>query len=199
MDNRGISIAEGDILVLCIRLFSELLISRYTLPQPNHPETLLSKHAAAVFTRASSMLASFPKGHRDERFNALLLPQSEPAICALGHAMAYSYAMEAGVPQPLLDLFELAIIKLDHVWYLEHAGITEDVRLEREDRAVRAALPHLREYVDKFDIRKYVTAPIISDSAWNAWMAQLKVYDDHPPFSISDSLFEQPLFAFARL
>ncbi|KAF9812866.1 hypothetical protein IEO21_05917 [Rhodonia placenta] len=169
MDIRGISIAEGDILVLSIRLFSELLIGRYTLPPPTHADTLLSRRSAAIFTR----------GHRDERFNDLILPQSEPAIIAQGCAYAYSCGLDAGVPRPLLDLFELAAIKLDPGWYAEHAGISADELLMREDKAVKAALPHLKLYGDEMNVRKWVNAPIISDSAWEGWFSQLIALKSH--------------------
>ncbi|KAH9921831.1 hypothetical protein B0H21DRAFT_177663 [Amylocystis lapponica] len=174
MDTRGISIAEGDVLVLSIRLFSELLIGRYALPAPGDPSSLLARHSTAIFARCKKLLASFPGGHRDARFNDLLLPQAEPALVALGHAYAYAAARDAGLPQPLLDLFECAVMKLDAAWYAEHAGIGEDARMMREDAAVRAALPHIREYADALDVRRWVTAPIVSDKAWEAWVKQLR-------------------------
>ena len=173
MDNRGISIAEGDVLVLCIRLFSELLQGRYSLPQPKQRDTLLARHSAQIFASCTAMLASFPNGHKDERFNGLVLPQSEPAVAALGHAMAYSYAIQEGVPPPLLDLFECAIINMDPGWYAEQMGITGDIRRAWEDRAVRAALPNLREYIDGLAVRPWITAPIVSDATWDTWLSSL--------------------------
>lgn len=173
MDNRGMAIAEGDILVVCIRVFSELLLERYTLPEPSHSGSLLSKHYVGLLSRCSDMMAEFPEGHRDPRFGTLILPQCEPALLALGHALAYSVAVDAKVPEPLLDLFELAIVKQDPVWYAQHAGLSEEARMEKEDRAVKQALPHLKEYVDAMDVRKYVMAPIVSDSAWKEWTEQL--------------------------
>ncbi|THH02279.1 hypothetical protein EW026_g542 [Hermanssonia centrifuga] len=148
MDNRGISIAEGDILVLCIRLFSELLLERYSLPQPSRQDTLLARHSAHMFSACSSLLSSFPRGHKDERFNSIILPQCEAAISALGQAMAYSFALDDGVPKPLLDLFECAMIKQDSAWYVEHVGVTGDIRRDWEDLAAKATLPDLRDYVD---------------------------------------------------
>ena len=140
MDNRGISIAEGDILVLCIRLYSELLIGRYDLPQPTHPDTLLSRHAAGIFSRCRERLSTFTGGHRDDAFNNLILPQSELAITALGHALAYSCAVDAGVPKALLELFECYVMKLDQAWYAEHAGMTDGILRSKEDEAARAVI-----------------------------------------------------------
>ncbi|KAJ3535919.1 hypothetical protein NM688_g6910 [Phlebia brevispora] len=171
MDSRGASISEGDIVVICIRLFSELVQGRYALPLPSHPEALLSRHSTHLFSAFAKMVASFPKGHRDEQFNGLLLPQAEPAIMAVGGAAAYCAALDAGVAQPLLDLFECAMMKMDLVWYSEHAGIPAADFHIREDRAVRAALPKLKDYIDGLGIRPWVTAPIVSDDAWSKWMS----------------------------
>lgn len=173
LDNRGISIAEGDVLVLCIRLFSEALQGRYALPQPSHADTLLSQHSSHIFSMSRKLLASFPNGHRDQNFSNLILPQSEPAIAALGHAIAYSRALDEGVPQPLLDLFECAVIKMDPAWYVEHAGITGEILREMEDKAARVALPGLKDYVDGLRVRPWVTAPIVSDDAWDRWLPLL--------------------------
>ena len=119
------------------------------------------------------MLDSFPNGHRDEDFNNLILPQSEPAVAALGHAIAYSHALDEGVPQPLLDLFECAAIKMDPAWYAEHAGITGEVFRDMEDKAARAVLPGLKTYNDGLGVRPWITAPIISDDTWDKWMPLL--------------------------
>ena len=185
MDNRGITIAEGDILVLCIRLFSELLIGRYGLPQPDHANTLLSRHASGVFSRCRDLLSTFQGGHRDDAFNNLILPQSELAVTALGHALAHSCALDAGVPTPLLELFECYIVRLDSAWYAEHVGITDDVLRQKEDRAIHEALPNLKAYIDKLDVRRWVTAPILNDEAWNRWLSALPI---HTGFERQDTM-----------
>ena len=87
--------------------------------------------------------------------------------------MAYSYAMQEGVPQPLLDLFECAMINQDPAWYAEHMGITADVRRTWEDRAVNAVLPSLKEYIDGLAVRPWITAPILTDATWDSWLSSL--------------------------
>lgn len=175
-DHRGMAIAEGDIHVLCIRLFSELLLQRYSLPQPTHSKTLLSRHATGIFTRCLSVLSTLPKGHRDPGFNSLILPQSEAALTALGHALAYSAALDAGVPKPLLDIFELMAIRMDEAWYVENAGLTQANNVEMVDHAVSTALPHVQEYVDALNMRKYVDVPIQSDDTWDRWVETLRTH-----------------------
>jgi len=80
----------------------------------------------------------------------------------------------------LIELFECAAIKLDSTWYSEHIGLTEMTRLHKEDKAVHAALPYIREYTDGLNVRQAVTAPIVSDEAWETWVRdviQLNSYD----------------------
>ncbi|TCD61292.1 hypothetical protein EIP91_008660, partial [Steccherinum ochraceum] len=168
-DIRGVAIAEGDILVLSIRLFSELLLNRYSLPQPTRSRSLLSRHSASIFAEYSSVLKSLPMGHQDPKYNNLILPHSETALISVGHAHAHSAALDAGVPQPLLEIFELFAMHQDEAWYVEHAGMTKARRHELEDRAVQAALPHLKDYLDALDFRKYYHVPIQSDQAWDTW------------------------------
>ncbi|KIP07379.1 hypothetical protein PHLGIDRAFT_512377, partial [Phlebiopsis gigantea 11061_1 CR5-6] len=164
-DIRGFSIAEGDIVVTCIGLFTELLLGRYALPPPLEPGSLLSQHAARIASRCQSLLTDL-KDHRSGAYNNLILPQSELGVTALGHAHAYGVARAAGVPPPLLDLFECFVVKQDLLWYAEHAGLMDDAFRRREDAAVRAAVPHLRAYVDALKWRELVTAPIVSDEIW---------------------------------
>ena len=170
------SIADGDVLHTCIRAFTELILQRYTLPQPSHSEALLSQHAAGMFRRATEALKALPKGHDDPAFDRVLLPQAEACMTSLGHAMAYSAALDAGVPPPLLNIFELWVIRLDEAWYVENGGLTQTVTTEMEDATLDAALPHLRQYVDMLDIRKYCNVPIRSDETWERWAKSLGIH-----------------------
>lgn len=175
MDVRGLSIAEGDILVLCIRLFSETLLGRYALPQPKHADTPLAQHARGIFTRCQDLLKTF-KHHREDSFNNLLLPQAELYVTALGHALAYSAALDAGLPEPLLALFECFVIRQDPAWYAEHLGLTDAKFRVKEDEAIRAALPHLPQYIEGLGVRRWVTAPIVEDKRFDEWVGLLKTH-----------------------
>ncbi|TCD61295.1 hypothetical protein EIP91_008663 [Steccherinum ochraceum] len=175
-DTRGMNIAEGDIVVLSIRLFSELLLERYTLPTPDHDSSLLARHWLHIFAKYMSVLSSLPGGHRDARFNSLILPRSEAALIALGQAYAYAAALDAGVPQPLIDIFQLHALQADEGWYIENAGWTQALIVEGEDKAIQDALPHITGYVDLLDLRKHFTVPIRSDETWDAWILKLKTH-----------------------
>ncbi|TCD62137.1 hypothetical protein EIP91_007289 [Steccherinum ochraceum] len=173
-DIRGTSISEGDITVVCIRLFAEVLTGRRTLLVPARTDTLLYRRYLGYVDFNTQLLKSLKRGQRDPQFNNLILPQCEPAIRALGHALAYSAAKDAGLPQPLLDLFEVAVIKLDSGWFAEHAGLTEARRVMMEDKAANAALPHLKQYVDDLNIRQWVASPLISDRKWDWWLDEVR-------------------------
>ena len=68
----------------------------------------------------------------------------------------------------------MAVIRTDAGWFAEHAGITESVRMSKEDKAVRAAMPDLRKYVDQLNIRQSAPSPIISDERWNKWLQTVR-------------------------
>jgi len=173
-DGKGVIIAEGDVMTLCIRLFSELLLERYTVALPDPGESLLANHASSLMEENAALLQSFGN-HRSEAFNALILPQSQTAIEAIGHAMAYSSALKADLPQPILDIYECAVIRQDPAWYSEH-GLSRMDQRYREDAAVSSALPHLATYLDALNIENYVYAPIVSDAAWKDYLAGLPVH-----------------------
>ncbi|KAI1101329.1 hypothetical protein F4804DRAFT_335382 [Jackrogersella minutella] len=58
------SIAEGDFVVLCIRLASEILPRRYAPPKPRDPLCLLARHESGVWEEARQIWASLHGGHR---------------------------------------------------------------------------------------------------------------------------------------
>ncbi|KAK2460001.1 hypothetical protein APHAL10511_008007 [Amanita phalloides] len=175
-DGKGVIIAEGDILTLCIRLFSELLQSRYSVPLPDPQESLLSRHASSLLEENTRLFQSLSSQHRSEKFNSLILPQAQLAIEAIGHALAYSNGLKAGLPKPVLDVYECAVIRRDSAWYSEQAGITRIDQRLREDAAVTSMLPSLPAYLSDLDIDKYVTAPIVTDELWKAYLDGLPVY-----------------------
>ncbi|KAG9311440.1 acyl-CoA oxidase [Chiua virens] len=184
-DLKGAVISEGDILTLCIRLFSELLQQRYQLPLPDLSESLLARHAVSLFEENKALLQTMPEGHRSQAFNARIFPQSEYAIEAMGHAMAYSAALQKGLPKSILDIYECAVIRRDPAWYVEQGGLTRyDLRV-REDEAVTRALPHLATFLDGLGIEEYVSAPIVSDAALKAYYGKLPVFKGNTTPNIS--------------
>lgn len=124
--------------------------------------------------------------HRSEAFNSVILPQSQPVIEAIGHALAYSAAVKAQLPQPILDVYKCAIVRQDPAWYSEERRISRLQQRLQEDAALTSFLPHLPIYLDQLNIEKYVTAPIVSDAAWKAYLPHLSSYTGSasPPISV---------------
>ncbi|KAF9465926.1 acyl-CoA oxidase [Collybia nuda] len=189
-DGKGVIIAEGDILTLCIRLFSELLLQRYDVPLPDPEESILARHAVSLLHENVQLLKSIKGDHRSESFNSLILPQSQVVVEAMGHALAYSAALKANLPQPILDVYECAVIRQDSAWYSEKGGISRMNQRLREDAAVTSMLPHLASFLSQLDIDKYISAPIVSDASWKAYLAALPV---HTGSAIPDVEFLQAM------
>lgn len=187
-DGKGVIIAEGDVLTLCIRLFSELVQKKYRIPLPDPSESLLAQHAHSILEENMDLLSQMPDGHRSSAFNSLLLPQSEIAIEAIGHALAYSAALHSGLPKQILDIYECAVIRRDPAWYSENAGLTRLVQRMREDKAITAVMPHLEGYLDDLSIEEYVSAPIVSDKAWKEYVGAMPVYTGN---AVPESSFDQ--------
>ncbi|KAG2125666.1 acyl-CoA oxidase [Suillus clintonianus] len=175
-DGKGVIIAEGDVLTLCIRLFSELLLQRYKMPLPDPSESLLARHAASILEENLTLLSSLREGHRSQSFNSLILPQAELAVESMGHALAYSAGLKSGLPKPILDVYECAVIRRDPAWYSENAGLTRILQRIREDEAIISMLPHLDTYLNNLAIEDYVPVPIISDEAWKEYYGVMPVF-----------------------
>ena len=175
-DGKGVIIAEGDVLTLCIRLFSELLQHKYQIPLPEAEESLLAWHATSLLDENMLLLKSLDGDHRSDLFNSLILPQSQNVVEAIGHALAYSAALKAKLPQPVLDVYECAIVRQDPAWYSEEAGLSRIKQRTREDAAVSSMLPDLASYMSQLNIEKYVSAPIVSDAAWKEYLESLPVH-----------------------
>ena len=164
------------VLTLCIRLFSELVQGRYSLPLPDPAESRLAQHMHSVLEENINLYKHFGSDHLSAEFNSLILPQSQLAIDSIGHAMAYSAAVEAGLPQPILDVYECAIIRNDPAWYSETLGITRMQQRIREDQAVTSFMRRLPDYLCDLKIENYVQAPIVEDSTWKSYVSLLPQY-----------------------
>jgi len=183
-DGKGVIIAEGDVLTLCIRLFSELLLGRYTVPLPEPKSSLLAHHACSLLQENKDILSGLD-GHRTETFNHLILPQSQLVIEAIGHAMAYSAAVEANLPRPILDVYEALVIRQDPAWYSEQVGLSRIDQRLREDEAISSVMADLDSYLGDLQIADYVSAPIITDEGWKTYSSSLPTYTGNAVASIS--------------
>ncbi|KZT68683.1 acyl-CoA dehydrogenase NM domain-like protein [Daedalea quercina L-15889] len=181
---RGIRIAEGDVLVLSIRLANELLIGRYSMPAFKHPDCLLSRHEAGLFAECRALLKRAGGNHRHDSVARLMLPLCLPLVQAIGHRMAYEASLDAGVEKPLLDLYEVGVVLQDPAWYSEHAGLPRWSQFEMEDRAITAALPHLEEYLGKTGAESYAVSPILTQESWEKFLNDLPLFSGNAHISL---------------
>ncbi|OJT05090.1 Acyl-coenzyme A oxidase 2, peroxisomal [Trametes pubescens] len=172
---RGIAIAEGDILGLAIRLVNELLLGRYKMPAPENPNSLLARHEAGLFAELQGIIKGVSH-HRSDEVNRLILPHCQPMMEAIGHRMAYDAAVAQGVRPALVDLYVANVVKLDAAWYAEHAALGRAAQQAAEVRAHDEVLPMLGELVKEMDVFPYVTAPIVTDERWDAFVGGLTTF-----------------------
>ncbi|KAL7754864.1 hypothetical protein ACKLNR_015204 [Fusarium oxysporum f. sp. zingiberi] len=105
---QGNSIAEGDTLVLCIRLVSELLGGKLQLPTCQNALTPLAQQEHRLMTEIQSRLTEIGGygKHRTEAFNQHILPFCRPLVETIGHRMAYEAAQRSGISPDVLELYE---------------------------------------------------------------------------------------------
>ncbi|EIN11086.1 hypothetical protein PUNSTDRAFT_64010 [Punctularia strigosozonata HHB-11173 SS5] len=178
---RGIGIAEGDTLVLSIRLATELILGRYALPAPQHPKSLLALHEEGIFAECRAVVTSY--GHRGEEFASLVLHRCESCVQAMGHRMAYDAAIAENVPQVLIDLYVSQAVKSDLAWYVEAGLISRFGLLEMERIALDAVGTHASKWVDDMGMEVYIHAPIICDCRWDSFLQSLPSFPDTAPLS----------------
>ncbi|KAF9478467.1 acyl-CoA dehydrogenase NM domain-like protein [Pholiota conissans] len=175
-DLRGAAIAEGEVLGLSVRFAVEILIGRIKLPKSRYPDSLLSRHETSIFQELRGALSTRFKHHRDPEFQALVLPQCQALIEAVGHRMAYDAAIADGVDERVLDMFVASAIREDRAWYAEVGGVSRAEQVELERKAMKALLPCLDALLEGLQIEKYCHAPIISEERWQRYVDGLPTF-----------------------
>ncbi|KAK4140589.1 acyl-CoA dehydrogenase/oxidase [Dichotomopilus funicola] len=177
---QGVYIAEGDNLVLCIRLASELLGGKYSLPEPRDPFSKLAQRERAMMESTKCKIAELGgyEKHRGQDFNRHILPRCRPLIEAIGHRMAYEAAKDSGVDPKVVHLFEMLCLTTNLGWDVaEERTITPGFH----DALVKAyddVLPDmLKAMQDESDDNEYITAPIVSDESWSEFVQGLPSFE----------------------
>ncbi|KAG2049695.1 acyl-CoA dehydrogenase NM domain-like protein [Suillus hirtellus] len=171
---RGVSIAEGDILALSMRLVADTLSQTYELPFSTHPDGPLAMHEISLFDEAAETVSS--SSDFTQAFMQYVQPRCQQMVESMGHRMAYDAAVDQGVSQCLLDLYIINAIKTDAAWYVEHGVFTRKAIVHMEDAALSAALPRLEEWLTAMEVEQYVSSPITSDKRWEEFSRTLPVY-----------------------
>lgn len=170
----------------------ELLLGRIKAPPTNNPESLLYRHEQSLISHLRVILSA--SGHRDPEAEAILLPQCQGLIEAIGHRMAYDAAAEEGLDQYLIDSYVSHAISVDPSWFSEEAGIPRALQKRMELESATASFGHLESLLDRLDVDSYVTAPMVSDERWSAYERSLETYN-HPRHkkSLLDTPWSQSL------
>ncbi|KAH7882889.1 acyl-CoA dehydrogenase NM domain-like protein [Phlebopus sp. FC_14] len=183
MELRGASIAEGDVLVLCIRLASELILGRYSLPPASHPESPLTRHEAGLLEECRVMLSEMGGNHRSPEFNNLVLPRCLPLVEAIGFRMAWEAALAHKVPPALIKLYETGAIGSDLAWYIEHTDISRDAFARGEAAALSEVLEGLDGFLDAAEVESSAVAAMLSDESWKRLVSSLPLYEGKAAFN----------------
>ncbi|KAK2770398.1 hypothetical protein CKAH01_14741 [Colletotrichum kahawae] len=179
---QGNVVAEGDAMVVSIRLACELLEGKYRLPATADSKSALAKLEAGLFQEASDRVALLSCHHRSEAFNSKILPQYRTLVEAAGQRMAYDAAKISGTVSPeVLDMFEKTCIAENQGWFIENNYRRRSDILEDEDQAFHNLWPLLPELLRQTEAEPYVTAPILDENRWETFVGRL------PRFSTSVS------------
>ncbi len=157
-------------------LINELLLGRYALPPSTNPDSLLARHETALFAELRAIAAESPN-HRSEEVSRRVLPRCQPMMEAIGHRMAYDAAVAQGVRPALVDLFVANALQFDAAWYAECTGVGRAQMQAMQESAMDRVLPILGELVAEMDVFAYVSAPIVSDERWGAFVEGLATFE----------------------
>ncbi|KAL5362174.1 acyl-CoA dehydrogenase NM domain-like protein [Aspergillus floccosus] len=176
LEARGISIAEGDTMTLCIRLASELLLERYSMPAPKDASCMLAQYEKGIFNLCRQYLQGLHGDHRSEGYNANVLPHSQVLVEAIGHRMAYESALEAGIERDFLVLYEANVLLHAPAWYVSGMGLDIEAQFKNEVQAMDSILPKLNRLLDETGAGPYCSAAIVTDESWNRFLDGLRGY-----------------------
>ncbi|KAK0436768.1 acyl-CoA oxidase [Armillaria borealis] len=175
---RGNVIAEGDILVLAIRLASELLQGKYSVPSPLYPNSLLAQHEKGVFEEARALAKKY--GPRSKQYADYILPRSKDLVEAIGYRMAHESALVEGIPAVLADIYEVFAIQKDVGWYLESGLLTRASIADMQNASMTNAVGNMNEWVDGMGVAKWVKAPILSEKGWDDFVDSMYTFKEAP-------------------
>jgi hypothetical protein len=144
------------------------------MPEPTHPESLLTKHEEGIMTEYRASLGKI-ENHRSDEFNRKILPFSEKIVHTIGHRLAYDAAVDAGLDSRIVDLFLYSVVHQDEAWYSEVLGISRQSQFDREDAALQAALPHLDSWMQQASVDHVITSPIVTRDRWDQFVSQLEI------------------------
>ncbi|KAL0256634.1 hypothetical protein SLS55_009029 [Diplodia seriata] len=176
---RGNSLAEGDVVVIAVRLVSDLLV------HPDHPLPPLAFPDAPPARLAAGLLAEARKVYDDAAaaddpvvFNAKVLPLCQGVAKAIGRSVAYDAARAAGVAADVLRVFEAGCVRAGEAWFVEKLGWARRDVAEREERALEELGERFDEVVDGLGVAAYAArVPLMTEGAWEAFVGRLPRFE----------------------
>ncbi|KAF5261756.1 hypothetical protein FOXYS1_7542 [Fusarium oxysporum] len=176
---QGISIAEGDTLLLCIHFMSELLGEKLALPQARNRLSRLAQREDKLMLDMKSRLEMIGgyKEHRGPAFDCHILPRCRLLAEAIGNRMAYEAAETSGLSPDVLTLYE-GICMYEDLNHLPAMG--PQCRLDAQSQSSEPynnVLAQIRsESASRSDLDDYVTAPIKSEESWGSFTNSLHAF-----------------------
>ncbi|KAH7079824.1 hypothetical protein FB567DRAFT_552213 [Paraphoma chrysanthemicola] len=179
---KGNSIAEGDVMVLCIRLASELLQGKYTLPPSSTRTSPLARHEqglmATLGTHLNPNSSSDAPSHRSSLFAQNVTPRAVDLVQAIGHRFAYDSAQDSSISREFVDVWEADCMLHAAGWYIEHAGFTNAELHSRRVAAIERALPYLEGVIRDWGMEKWFgDIPLTSRAAEEEFLRRLPTFE----------------------
>ncbi|KAH7183859.1 hypothetical protein BKA60DRAFT_602944 [Fusarium oxysporum] len=179
---QGISIAEGDTLLLCIHFMSELLGEKLGLPQARNRLSRLAQREDKLMLDMKSRLEMIGgyKEHRGPAFDCHILPRCRLLAEAIGNRMAYEAAETSGLSPDVLTLYE-GICMYEDLNHLPAMGpqCRPDAQSQSSEPYNNVLAQIRSESASRSDLDDYVTAPIMSEESWGSFTNSLHAFK-HP-------------------
>ncbi|EXM13640.1 hypothetical protein FOTG_17914 [Fusarium oxysporum f. sp. vasinfectum 25433] len=176
---QGISIAEGDTLLLCIHFMSELLGEKLALPQARNRLSRLAQREDKLMLDMKSRLEMIGgyKEHRGPAFDCHILPRCRLLAEAIGNRMAYEAAETSGLSPDVLTLYE-GICMCEDLNHLPAMGPQCRAGAQSQSsEPYNNVLAQIRsESASRSDLDDYVTAPIMSEESWGSFTNSLHAF-----------------------
>lgn len=167
-------------MIDAVGLATELLLGRYTMPAPRDPTCLLARYERGVFEWCRKELKGISNGHRSEEYNTRILPHCHTLVKAIGNRLAYEAALDAGVEGDILDLYEAGVVLQSPDLGVEEIGIILSGQIYMERQAMNTLSRRLEQLLDSIGVEPYITAPILTEESWEAFLDKLPHYGDKP-------------------
>ncbi|GAM33326.1 acyl-CoA oxidase [Talaromyces pinophilus] len=99
---------------------------------------------------------------------------------AVGNRLAYEAALDAGVDRDILDLYEAGVLLQSPDLGVDEIGIILSGRIHMERLAMNAISRRLEQLLDSIGAEPYITAPILTEESWEAFLDKLPQYGEKP-------------------